>query len=298
MAPNPLPDFYKIIQYDKDGNPVAASGSNAVTIADGADVTQGTKADPAVTNPALSATEISLLKGLLTYLATTGAKVQGLAADGAAMSGNPVVAAIVDGSGNVQQILGDTSGRMQVIGSAANGAAAVNNPIWVAGFDGANVQGARIQSANTDTQATLNGLSVNSQQQVYKSGAWGFAREPDLFATVETAANWSTAIVTSSVSKKLRLLAYQIMVTQDAATTSGADFVIKILDVAADLKLYMSLYVPAASVTTNAGMITTGWITLGKFGILMAATNTALNVNLSAALSAGKVRVNVAYTEE
>lgn len=43
-------------------------GGGAVTVADGADVAQGAKADSAITNPALSATEISLLKGVLTRL--------------------------------------------------------------------------------------------------------------------------------------------------------------------------------------------------------------------------------------
>jgi hypothetical protein len=42
--------------------------TQAVTVADGANVAQGTKADAAVTNPALSASEIALLKGLLTVL--------------------------------------------------------------------------------------------------------------------------------------------------------------------------------------------------------------------------------------
>lgn len=120
------------------------AGGGAVTIADGADIAQGAKGDVAVTNPTLSASEIALLKGLLTQLQNAGAnasKIQGAAADGAAVAGNPVLMAVVDGSGNVQQILGDTSGRVIIIGNAANGAAAVNNPIWVAGFDGSNVRG-------------------------------------------------------------------------------------------------------------------------------------------------------------
>lgn len=49
-----------------DTNGSIAAG--AVTVADGADVAQGAKADAAVTNPALSASEISLLKGLVTLL--------------------------------------------------------------------------------------------------------------------------------------------------------------------------------------------------------------------------------------
>ena len=47
---------------------IASGGGGAVTIADGADVTEGAKADAAVVNPASSASAIALLKGLLTEL--------------------------------------------------------------------------------------------------------------------------------------------------------------------------------------------------------------------------------------
>lgn len=44
----------------------AGGGGGAATVADGADVAEGAKADAAVTNPASSASVIALLKGLLT----------------------------------------------------------------------------------------------------------------------------------------------------------------------------------------------------------------------------------------
>lgn len=50
----------------------AGGGGNAVTIADGADTTQGSKGDAAVTNPASSATIVALLKGILTELEGAG----------------------------------------------------------------------------------------------------------------------------------------------------------------------------------------------------------------------------------
>lgn len=45
----------------------------------------------------------------------SGSKVQGTAADGAAAVGNPVQTGGVDGSGNAQAFLTDTDGRMQVV---------------------------------------------------------------------------------------------------------------------------------------------------------------------------------------
>lgn len=66
-----------------DGEPVSAAnpfptgggGGGAVTIADGADSAKGAKADAAVTDPSLSASEIALLKGNLTELAAILAKI-------------------------------------------------------------------------------------------------------------------------------------------------------------------------------------------------------------------------------
>jgi len=50
----------------------AGGGGNAVTIADGADVTQGSKGDAAVTSPSSSASVVALLKGILTELEGSG----------------------------------------------------------------------------------------------------------------------------------------------------------------------------------------------------------------------------------
>ena len=57
-------------------------------------------------------------------------QVQGTAADGAAAVGNPVQIGGVDGSANAQSLLTDTSGRLTVIGSKTNNNAAI---------DGANI---------------------------------------------------------------------------------------------------------------------------------------------------------------
>lgn len=72
---------------------------------------------------------------------TTGrVEVVGGAADGAAVAGNPVPVAGVDGSGNVQTALVDTTGAQVVVGAAADGAAKTGNPVLVAGEDGTNAQ--------------------------------------------------------------------------------------------------------------------------------------------------------------
>lgn len=61
---------------------LTASGTGqAVTVADGADVTQGAKADAAIVDPTLSASGVALLKGLLTELVDIDAQLIALRAN-------------------------------------------------------------------------------------------------------------------------------------------------------------------------------------------------------------------------
>lgn len=72
MAPT-TQDISRVVLYASDGStPLVTTAGIKTTVADGANVALGTKGDLAVTDPTLSATEISLLKGLLTALGTVG----------------------------------------------------------------------------------------------------------------------------------------------------------------------------------------------------------------------------------
>lgn len=85
--------------------------------------------------------------GQVTIAGSSGSiSEEGEVADGAsAASTNPVVVGGVDGSGNAQSVLTDTSGRPQTVGAAADGAAVAGNPVLTAGIDG---------SGNTQTILT------------------------------------------------------------------------------------------------------------------------------------------------
>lgn len=72
----------------------------------------------------------------------------GSAADGAAVSGNPVLIAGQDGT-NAQSLSVDSTGRAVVVGAAATGAALSGNPVYVAGSDGTNAQALRVQASNS-----------------------------------------------------------------------------------------------------------------------------------------------------
>lgn len=69
----------------------------------------------------------------------------GAAADGAAVSGNPVLVAGQDGT-NAQTIFTDTTGRQVVVGAAAAGAAEAGNPVLMGGTDGTNARSIRTDS--------------------------------------------------------------------------------------------------------------------------------------------------------
>lgn len=126
---------------------------------------------------------------------------------------------------------------------------------------------------------------------------WSRRRTATVFRSVTTAATGSTAIWTAAANNKWRLLAFRVQVTALAKAAVGADLIIKILDVAADLQLTSVCTIPAAA-AGNGVIMDTGWITLGDFGILAAAVATALNVNLSFALTGGLVCVTTAGVEE
>lgn len=87
--------------------------------------------------------------------------VAGTAADGAAVSGNPVRIGGSDGT-NTQDILTDTTGRQIVVGAAADGTAVTGNPVLMGGQDGINVQ-----SIATDgygrVQVTITGSTSTTQ---------------------------------------------------------------------------------------------------------------------------------------
>lgn len=87
--------------------------------------------------------------------------IVGAAADGAAVSGNPVLTAGFDGT-NVQTKLTDTSGRAIIVGAAADGAAITGNPVLIGGQDGINTQ-----SIATDgygrVQVTITGSTSTTQ---------------------------------------------------------------------------------------------------------------------------------------
>lgn len=99
----------------------------------------------------------------------SSSQVQGTAADGAAAVGNPVQAGGVDGSGNAQALLTDTSGRQVVVGAAADGAAAAGNPVQVGGVDPSG----NAQAVNVTAGGELSVAGTVTQGDGAANISWG-----------------------------------------------------------------------------------------------------------------------------
>lgn len=122
-------------------------------------------------------------------------------------------------------------------------------------------------------------------------------RNIEVFKTAQASASGSTALWTPAASKKFRLQRYCVQVTGNAVRAAAGVVTISLLDAAADIAQDVDVWVPAAALN-NAGLLyNSGWIDLGN-GKLSAAANNVLNISLSAALTAGNVRVLACGTEE
>ena len=145
--------------------------------------------------------------------------------------------------------------------------------------------------------ATVFQGSVSAFNGLYNGSTWDRQRGPAIFKTATATASGDTALWTPTSGKKFRLMRFKIEATADAATSGGASIDVVLRDSTTATAAAMSFYAPATSVTTTPGRISSGWVDLGN-GLLSAAANNVLNINLSAALTSGKVRVVCCGTEE
>lgn len=146
---------------------------------------------------------------------------------------------------------------------------------------------------------TIAGLAAGTVMAVdfrYNGTSWDRLRGLAVFKTATATASGDTALWTPTTGKKFRLMRYRIDVTANAALAAGAELDVVLRDATTATSHAMSLFVPMVGGAVM-GMATTGWVDLGN-GQLSATINNVLNINLSASLTAGKVRVLAAGTEE
>lgn len=148
-----------------------------------------------------------------------------------------------------------------------------------------------------DVMVRFHGGKFSGTAAGTKSGA-SAARTPTIYNHASTAASGDTALWTPLTGNKFRVLKFKIQLTADAATSGGARITVLLRDATTDIGVGHIVFVPSAGATAlNAGY-DSGWIDLGQFGYLSTAANAVLNINLSAALTAGLCNVIVAGTEE
>lgn len=131
----------RIFAMDASGHGIIVGAGTAGTPSGGVLTVQG---DPAGTALPVSGTvAVSSVSGNVTVVQPTAsnlnAQVQGVAADGTAVTGNPVLIGGQDGT-NVQSLKTDTTGRLEMVGAAADGSPPSGAPVLMAGQDGTNVQ--------------------------------------------------------------------------------------------------------------------------------------------------------------
>ena len=255
--------------------------------------------------------------------------VGGLAAAGTPVLGQPVLAGLQDNQGNAQFLGGDSNGNQFVCGNKGSGITDTGNPVKIGGQANSapptavtagqrvnalyNLRGAQAlcssktnggsggdgQSmcfiASLDDTSTL--LGVASSLYNAGSGSYDRQRTPTIFKTAQATASGNTALWTPAGGKKFRLMRFKVQVTDNSATSGGAVISIGLQDSTTDLALTHDVWLPSAGLTGAINGWDSGWIDLGN-GKLSAAANNVLNINLSAALSAGNVRVTCCGTEE
>jgi hypothetical protein len=122
-------------------------------------------------------------------------------------------------------------------------------------------------------------------------------RTANVFNTISATASGNSAIWTPATGKKFRLMGYLIEVTGNAAQAAGGHITMQLRDGAAGATgLQHNANIPAVAGTGVVGY-STGWVGLGN-GYLSTAAGNVLNLNLSANLTGGVVRVVVAGTED
>lgn len=150
---------------------------------------------------------------------------------------------------------------------------------------------------NTVTRNTFFGGAFSGAPQVGLQN-WNRARTPTIFRTISTTAAGNSAIWTPGTGNKFRLLGYKLEVTANASAAAAGVLDIKFQDALADLQITTSVFIPSAAGTVFATTFTTGFVNLGFFGLLSAAANNILNLNLSFALVSGFLRVIAMGVEE
>lgn len=247
------------------------SGTQAVSIADGADAAEGAKADTSATTDTGNFSLVALFKRYLERFTTL-------------LSRWPATLGQLTRAGSLSV----------TFPSDATGAS--SPPVMIVGSNGAAITGGAFGAGdNNSTGFAL--LATFAEQMAFTGTGWDRVRTATIFKTITATAAGDTAIWTPVAGKKFRLMGYSVQISGDATVTGGAILTLAFRDATTLIGVTLSVFTPAAATNTLAGFSINSPATMGN-GVLSATANNALNINLSAALATGVVRINVFGTEE
>jgi hypothetical protein len=209
--------------------------------------------------------------------------VGGGIAVGQAVAGNPALVGGKDQSGNVAVAGIRSDGTLQTAANLANadGVSAATGGLWSA---------ALIVQQLEVVPWVFNGASRDRQ------------RTPNVFKTAQASASGDTALWTPTAGKKFRLMKFKLQVPANCTLSARGILTVKLRDGTTDIGLTHDVWLGQTAITTDTNpqqpsLLESGWIDLGN-GVLSSTINNVLNINLSAALTNGNVRVLAAGTEE
>jgi hypothetical protein len=124
---------------------------------------------------------------------------------------------------------------------------------------------------------------------------------PDTFKTVQANASGNTALWTPTSGKKFRLMKLQVQLTSNSTLAAAGVLTVTFQDGSSGIPITHDFYVGQVALTAATALFTSGedgnWLDLGN-GFLSSTINNVLNVNLSATLASGNIRVTAIGTEE
>ena len=173
----------------------------------------------------------------------------------------------------------------------------VQFPFSQPNLGGSDGQTSPPQAVVYSSGSSFGNLFSSSLGWVFNGASFDKLRTPNTFKSVTATASGNTAVWTPTTGKKFRLMRYKIEISQDAVAAAGANLDVTLQDATTDIGVGHTCFIPALAATTLGGGYSSGWIDLGN-GKISAAANNVLNINLSFALTGGKVRIMVCGTEE
>jgi hypothetical protein len=144
------------------------------------------------------------------------------------------------------------------------------------------------------TSATANKTVTLSRGAVFNGATFDRQRTTNIFKSATATAAGNTAIWTPAAGKKFRLMRVTMKLTNSATLATAGNLLAQLFDGAAGVIGIANNWFVGASGNTQHQSYN---FDLGN-GYLSSAANNVLNVNLSAALTAGLLSITVAGTEE